>query len=323
MSRSSKCLIVLILGSVLLTGCLDWLSQDFHLARSRDGKDLYVLIMYHGLFANKDEVKAKAQLREVWERGEQFAINDNFVGVQRLGHWRDILKELEDRQPDEKAPAVEAFLRHLIANIRVRNGGLGLGRDGRLDGWQIVQWRDVDEGLRLANAAINESIANSDLQLEDFPLTDVAWIVKAGTGGYQWITLNGAAVEVRFPVNPSEKSKFKEGFYRELLQSAKSTSVTTATLESTIRALSDNSISLIEKFDEFHLVLGVPENPANQIALPTNTEKLAVHSNTLVTYAETLPVWRGTIDPGVPEKNFRRDPEAAWAALPDITKPQE
>lgn len=317
-------LIVISIGILFLSGCLDWLSQDIHLARSRDGKDLYMLIVYRGLHATEKPEKAIGQLNEVVVNGEMFAINDNWIGAFRKEQWRDGL-EKEIAKPDaEKSPAAEAFLRHAIAAIDVRNGGLFQNaQTGRLDGWQIVKWSGVDEGLRLANAAINEGIAQDTPSQEDFPLTDVAWIIKAGAGGYQWAGLNGSAIEVRFPVNPKEKAKFKQGFYEMLSEGLQSDETTTSSLAATIQFLSENSLSLIEKSDEFRIVLGDPGAASNQLILPLDQTKLAEHSNNLTDYAKTLPAWRGPLDPNAPAATFLRDPEAAWAALPVTVSPAD
>ncbi|MFH0794935.1 MAG: hypothetical protein V2A74_12990 [bacterium] len=312
--------LILFSFAIFLIGCrAQFMSQDVVLARSTFGGDLYLLVVYHGIYAEEgyynDAVK---ELDAFVTSGDQFAIF-GWPFSSSLGEIRKGLTE-ENRK---KHPAAFRFESYFCDHTDI---GLGcLYQDSEtsgLGGYQVVRFRGISKHLRLGNAAIREALLEdeSSTSTQPYPRTIERWKSEARKGKFNWFEMDGTAPTVNLPVDPDEFVKMRDEFLNDLVTSIWDHEDTTETLKQEVAMLSQNPISLIQKTDCIKVVVGDPSQKQNRLRLPRQPEEEKEKSANLMEWASRQGLWEGARDPKDIIADFQKNPAKFFKRLHFVEK---
>lgn len=304
---------VLFLSLLLLGGCLDFISQEIFISRSNDGRGMFFLLVYHGLYSDGEDQKSISQFENVLKNSDEFAISDNWPFDFRLV---EIKKDISEGKLKGR-PQAEKFLNYVCANIDVKNGGLYKeSKTGRLGGFQVICIRGVDEFSRLANEAICECLTIDKPSTATFPLTGALWYEKCKEGRWEWHKFTRSALLVNIPVAPPEMGSIRKKFIGDAVTGIHD-ETSTYSLMATKNLLSENVISLVQRRQGFQFIVGLPEEKINQITFNIKPEKEKEYSGNLLNFATSQSIWKGEMRTSDIVNDFKKSPEKFFNSLPE------
>jgi len=306
-------LLVLFLSLLLLGGCLNFLSQEIFISRSNDRQDMFFLLVYHGLYSDGEDQKSIGQFESVLNDGGEFAISGNWPFDFKLG---EIKKGLSGGKLKGR-PQAERFLKYLLANLELKNGGLySESATGQLGGFQIIRIRGVDEFSRLANEAICESLTIDKPSTATFPLTGALWYEKSKKGGWEWHTFKRSTLLVNIPAAPPEMESIRKKYIGEAVTDIHD-EPSTYSLKAWKDLLSENVLSLIQKRDGFQFIVGIPEEKVNRLYFNLDPQKAENYSGNLLNFATRMSLWKGEMRTRDIVRDFKKSPEKLFTTLPE------
>ena len=288
---------------LLFSGCLDFSGQDIFLARSKNGRDLYALIVYHGIHSGGEVEKDCAQLRSRIDGGDAFAPLANWPFEFTKSGIIEGLSASPESFP-ARARLAERFKKHFF----VHYGGFYLDKQTKLPGfWQLICITKVKDFVREGNHAINEDLSQESPNFEQaYPKTAGLWC----RGKHEWFNFNGSALELHFPVHPDEFPR---------IRSQETVKIFNEDEDNFWKIISSrNIVSLIQDTQSATFRLGDPDVRSNSIHYLQDDEC----TTNLLTTLQQEPLWRGELnvkdmigafqgDPDrfVKDMNFRDEPE--------------
>ena len=303
-----KGLLGVLLAAGMMLGCLDFTSQEIVLGRSPHGKDLYLLVVYHGLY-QQGQGDGAAQLSELLQDGDKFYLGANAFRLE-LNQMREKLK------PELRAerPATYQFLDYFVNHADV-----GMGRiyqdavSGCLDCYQVLRLRNVKKALKLGNAALGEQVAQADPSTSStMARTEKLWIETCRRRPWKIVNLAGTAVVLDLPADPTELPAIRREFLQDFFKDLK----TTESQRMWADFLGEHTISLAQRKGGLKLTVGDPATRFNHLRTPEDPEKNREYETNLVAVAQKSPRWSTPLDSRRIIKEFKTDPrkffEAQW-----------
>jgi|GEM_PF-1661827 len=285
---------------------VNYLSQDSYLSRSKDGKDLYYLCIFEGIYASGELDKAKEEIEGYVSSGDSFVFPIFAQGPFYLS-IQGFKQELEDAK--EKNAAFK-WMSFVVENTEVANGNLYQDNStGRLCGFQVIRIQNVDEFIRLSNRGLCEMIVKDKPSTKTYPLTTQNLFLTAQKGEWEPLDLNGTSLKIEVPIDPNEagtmKSDFMKGLFKEMIEDTPST----YTLLSIQNSVSKNILSFIQKEKSFSLIHGDPEMRTNRIFVCDDSELSEKQLKNLVPWASRQKAWNPEIKTIAIIEEFKKAPE--------------
>ena len=201
---------ILLLPALLLSaGCHAKLcGQRVTICYHGPKDELHMLICYDGVHCPdpKKLDEARAELTRFVENGNAMLLDWPFMID---------LTELRKRMAAGKEPpAACALSQAALRSIKITNLGRYRDFDGRIGAAQLVVVSNAKEFLRKLNGGVNEAITKEAPK----PVPDDKWrrthqgVLRAARDGHQWVSLEGHAFCIRFPVHPGEWARGKADF---------------------------------------------------------------------------------------------------------------
>jgi len=206
----TKLLSVTAIALLFLTGCLRICEQRITVRHEPDADMLYVMIHYDGIHDSGDDQWGNgAQQLPEFIAADTIAVLDWMFQVQVAE-----LRGMENNQ--ELSAELRALGKAMAEQVKVEPVGYYRDALGRIGGAQIITITKASAFIRTVNAAINGLIRDRGVEeemLAEAPGTSQR-ILLASENQHQWVTLDGHAVKVSVPVQPTEWAALKaKGIY--------------------------------------------------------------------------------------------------------------
>ncbi|NQU21313.1 MAG: hypothetical protein HQ567_08530 [Candidatus Nealsonbacteria bacterium] len=255
-----------LLGVVFLLapGCVELTGQRITWFYDEAEDQLLVLLHYDGIHESQQEMGEKSadgaqQIPEFVANGDVMLLDWPFH-LHRAG--------IQKKADDESTDSLERRWAQQVLKIQTRPIGYYREPNGRIGAAQMVVVPKVKQFVRELNELINAQIVkDGNAPREPYPRT-MKRIYKAAKDDHQWATLEGHAIHIRVPVDPSEWAGVKAEFLKDVFQQGARSSRPDATeeekmqLASLIRFLSSAPLSVIDRGDEVEFVLGASKRPS-------------------------------------------------------------
>lgn len=213
MSLTRIALFAGLIGLLLCaSGCVELVGQRIVLWHDAQRDTLHVLLFYDGVHDSGEDRHGVGR-----EQIPQFARSGSVLLLDWPFHidMDEVRKAAADPETHPQDRELATFI---LANVTVHSIGHYRDGHGHIGGMQHVQIEKASEFLRQVNAAI------SRLLLEEFAVDDPAdpiartqELVRATARiGHEWITLDGHALRIEFPVHPFEWRQVKANFLQRL-----------------------------------------------------------------------------------------------------------
>jgi hypothetical protein len=199
-----KLLGFLIIGLVLLQGCVEFERQTIVWRHDVDRDELRMVMIYEGIQAgNEVDAEELGELRSVLLRPRTFFFS-NWI----FEYDRDVWLEMRDdvrANRDEVSPEFYAAVMRLnelvLDNVRVDNGDFYLNDANKLAGYQRVTFSNVSAIVAAANALMNTALLDEELDASDIAYGSASegMVLDAAYAGHEWITLYEGELRLRLP----------------------------------------------------------------------------------------------------------------------------
>jgi hypothetical protein len=196
------------------SGCVELIGQRIVIWHDAQRDTLHVLLFYDGVHDSGEDRHgvAREQIPQLARSGSVLLL-DWPLHID-MDEARKAVAD-PDTQPEDRELA--AFV---LANVTAHAIGHYRDGHGHIGGMQHVQIERASEFLRQVNAAI------SRLLLEEFAADDPAdpaartqaLVREAAQNGHEWVTLDGHALRIEFPVHPFEWRQVKASALQQLAE---------------------------------------------------------------------------------------------------------
>ncbi|HBF35051.1 TPA: hypothetical protein DDW35_10875 [Candidatus Sumerlaeota bacterium] len=352
--------LILLAGLLFTTGCpaYHFLGINYYFARSTFGSDLYVLVVYDGIYAGikpppppSDPTSSTLKIHRPFlsfgdnpystqSETEQIAnalkeLNDTLVDQgeacivdSNYGISQPMLEESLQRAEKDKKEKPEAYAsaQYLAKNYEVRFGGFFREtHTNRLFAYQIVRFRGVRKLISLANAAIaaerNDNFGCSDEESKRIPKT----IQLTQNKKHQWVTLDGSAFQFHIPVAPEEAPQVRAIFWERIFKCLPSEGIDAKKVSPATTLWSPPPVSMRQSQREISFQIGDSEQKMNQIELSgaLTEEDVKKYSDNLLEFVSKQSNWKDKLDAETLVQEFEKSPAALFKRLPVCVPPKK
>jgi hypothetical protein len=251
--RRIPLLLLLTLTTLWLASCVELEGQRISFFHDQTKDELRVLIFYDGVHDSGENGNGAEQL-------PAFVKNGDILLLDWIGHVeRDRIQGAAD---DAESPPAKRALAQ--ASLAITSRPIGHYRDGsgEIGAAQLVVIPRVSEWLKKLNAFLDEAVQRQEPT--GWRRTNALW-KEAGKRGYTWVSLDGHAIRVRFPVEPDEWAAMRAagvaGLLSELV-SQDEAGEREATARMLAQAIASAPLAYEEADGEVRIRIGDPNRPS-------------------------------------------------------------